>query len=184
MIILISGVSCTGKTLMAQNLLEKYKIPYFSIDHLKMGLYRGKSDCEFTPLDSNNYIGNKLWPILKGMIMTNIENAQNIIMEGCYLLPGLVSDLENKYPDQIISVFLGFSTNYIKENFKSGIIKYRSVMENRGPEERPVTQFIREHNEFRKKCMRNNVNYFEIDNDYKEEIKRVYDFMDDKISFN
>ncbi|MFW6016820.1 MAG: 2-phosphoglycerate kinase [bacterium] len=182
MIILISGISCTGKTLMAQNLLEKYKIPYFSIDHLKMGLYRGKSDCEFTPQDSNEYIGKKLWSIIKGMIMTNIENDQNIIMEGCYLLPGLVSDLEKDYPDQIISVFLGFSTNYVKENFKSGIIKYRSVIEKREyPEERPVTQFIQEHNDFRKKCSENKVNYFEIDNDYEEEIRKVYEFIDDKM---
>ncbi len=40
MIILIGGSSHTGKTLMAQKLLEKYKFPYLSIDHLKMGLIR------------------------------------------------------------------------------------------------------------------------------------------------
>lgn len=38
MIILITGASHTGKTLLAQKLLEKYKYPYLSIDHLKMGL--------------------------------------------------------------------------------------------------------------------------------------------------
>jgi dephospho-CoA kinase len=42
MVILIGGVSCTGKTVMAQKLLEKYKIPYLSIDNVKMGLIRGK----------------------------------------------------------------------------------------------------------------------------------------------
>jgi adenylate kinase family enzyme len=41
MVILVGGVSCTGKTVMAQKLLEKYKIPYLSIDHIKMGLIRG-----------------------------------------------------------------------------------------------------------------------------------------------
>ena len=40
MIILISGTSHTGKTLLAQKLLDKYKYPYLSIDHLKMGLIR------------------------------------------------------------------------------------------------------------------------------------------------
>jgi len=40
MIILITGASHTGKTLLAQKLLEKYKYPYLSIDHLKMGLIR------------------------------------------------------------------------------------------------------------------------------------------------
>ncbi len=40
MIILIAGASHTGKTKPAQSLLEKYKFPYLSIDHLKMGLIR------------------------------------------------------------------------------------------------------------------------------------------------
>lgn len=40
MVILIAGASHTGKTLFAQKLLEKYKYPYLSIDHLKMGLIR------------------------------------------------------------------------------------------------------------------------------------------------
>ncbi len=40
MIILITGASHTGKTALAQKLLEKYKYPYLSIDHLKMGLIR------------------------------------------------------------------------------------------------------------------------------------------------
>ena len=40
MIILLTGASHTGKTELAQKLLEKYKIPYLSIDHLKMGLIR------------------------------------------------------------------------------------------------------------------------------------------------
>ena len=36
MIILITGASHTGKTLLAQRMLEEYKYPYLSIDHLKM----------------------------------------------------------------------------------------------------------------------------------------------------
>ena len=40
MIILITGASHTGKTLLAQRLLERYQYPYLSIDHLKMGLIR------------------------------------------------------------------------------------------------------------------------------------------------
>ena len=43
MIILIAGASHTGKTVLAQKILEKYKITYLSIDHLKMGLIRSKN---------------------------------------------------------------------------------------------------------------------------------------------
>jgi len=183
MIILVGGISCTGKTLMSQKLLERYKIPYFSIDHLKMGLYRSDSNCGFTPMDSNEVIGEKLWPIIKGIIMTNIENDQNIIIEGCYLLPNFVKDFEREYLDEIISVFIGFSTNYIKENFTSNIIKHRSAIETRDYEEdRPITQFINEHDELRKECIENGVEYFQIDNDYEKEIQKVYDFIGNRIS--
>ena len=34
MIILITGASHTGKTLLAQKMLEKYHYPYLSVDHL------------------------------------------------------------------------------------------------------------------------------------------------------
>ena len=43
MVILITGASHTGKTQLAQKLLEKYKYPYLSIDHLKMGLIRSEN---------------------------------------------------------------------------------------------------------------------------------------------
>ena len=52
MIILISGASHTGKTLLAQRLLEKYKYPYLSIDHLKMGLIRS-GQTPLTPEDDS-----------------------------------------------------------------------------------------------------------------------------------
>ena len=183
MVILVGGISCTGKTLMSQKLLEKYKIPYLSIDHLKMGLYRGDSNCGFTPMDSNEVIGEKLWPIIKGIIMTNIENNQNIIIEGCYLLSNLINDFEREYLDKIISVFIVFSTNYIKENFTSNIIKHRSAIETRNSkEDRPITKFINEHDELRKKCIENGVEHFEINSDYEKEIQRVYDFIENRIS--
>lgn len=43
MIILIGGSSHTGKTFLAQKLLERYKYPYLSIDHLKMGLIKSNN---------------------------------------------------------------------------------------------------------------------------------------------
>src|SRR5690606_7820320 len=154
MVILISAVGSTGKTLMAQNLLETYKIPYLSIDHLKMGLYRGDTNCGFTPLDSTEVIGDKLWPILKGIIMTNIENDQQIIMEGCYILPHYIREFNHNYSEQIIPVFFGFSPNYIKENFTSKIVKFRNTMERRDwPEERSIQELIKEHEEFKSMCL-------------------------------
>ena len=72
MIILIAGDTHTGKTLLAQKLLEKYKYPYLSIDHLKMGLIRSKQ-CTLPADSSDMELTNYLWPIVREMIKTCIE---------------------------------------------------------------------------------------------------------------
>ena len=83
MIVLITGASHTGKTALAQKLLEKYKYPYLSIDHLKMGLIRS-GYTKLTPEDDNELTGY-LWPIIREMIKTAVENKRNLIIEGCYI---------------------------------------------------------------------------------------------------
>ncbi|MFC4402589.1 2-phosphoglycerate kinase [Gracilibacillus xinjiangensis] len=183
MIILIGGPSCTGKTNMAQKLLEKYQIPYFSIDHLKMGIYRSDQNCGFTPLDSEEKIAGKLWPVIREMIKTMMENKQNAIMEGCYLLPEQIEALRKQYSNEIISLYLTFSANYIQNHFDSHIIPYRNVIEERGgEEERPIAQFIHEHKKWRGKCLSHNACFFEIQEDYAQEIERVYAYLEEKIN--
>ena len=81
MVIIITGASHTGKTLLAQKTLEKYKYPYLSIDHLKMGLIRSKST-SLTPLSSDEALTEYLWPTVREIIKTAIENGQNLIVEG------------------------------------------------------------------------------------------------------
>ena len=62
MIILIAGATHAGKTNLAQRLLEKYKYPYLSIDHLKMGLIRS-GNTDLTPESDDNALTEYLWII-------------------------------------------------------------------------------------------------------------------------
>ena len=80
MIILITGASHTGKTLLAQKLLEKYNYPYLSIDHLKMGMIRS-GNTQLTPVSADTELTMFLWPIVREIIKTVIENRQNLIIE-------------------------------------------------------------------------------------------------------
>ena len=100
MIILITGASHTGKTALAQKLLEKYKCPYLSIDHLKMGLIRS-GNTELTPLSDDSALTEYLWPIVREMIKTAIENKQNLIVEGCYIPFDWQEDFEAEYLEKI-----------------------------------------------------------------------------------
>ena len=84
MVFLIAGASHTGKTALAQRLLEKYGYPYLSIDHLKMGLIRS-GYTTLTPMSEDRELTNYLWPVVREIIKTAIENHQNLIVEGCYI---------------------------------------------------------------------------------------------------
>ena len=100
MIILITGASHTGKTMFAQKMLEKYKYPYLSIDHLKMGLIRS-GNTDLTPLSDDAVLTEYLWPIVCEMIKTAIENKQNLIVEGCYIPLDWKKDFDKEYFENI-----------------------------------------------------------------------------------
>ena len=167
MVIIITGPTHTGKTLLAQKLLEKYKYPYLSIDHLKMGLIRRKNTT-LTPYDDDELV-DYLWNILKEIIKTAIENKQNLIIEGCYVPFNYESYFSKEYLDNIKYVCLIFSENYIKNSFNN-IIKYESIIENRLYTEITIDSLIKENKETLENAKKYNVNYILIENDYNLDI--------------
>ena len=128
MIILIAGATHTGKTAYAQKLLEKYHYPYFSIDHLKMGLIRS-GNTNLTPMDDDK-LTDYLWPIVREMIKTAIENRQNLIVEGCYIPFDWEKDFDEGYRKEIRYVCLIMSQRYIETHF-GDIKKHASDIEDR-----------------------------------------------------
>lgn len=116
MIVLIGGASHTGKTVLAQRLLEKYHYPYLSIDHLKMGLIRS-GNTDLTPMDDDK-LTNYLWPIVREMVKTAIENNQNLVVEGCYIPFNWQKDFEPEYLAHIRYCCLIMSRNYIESRFE------------------------------------------------------------------
>ncbi|MBQ5837238.1 MAG: AAA family ATPase, partial [Clostridia bacterium] len=117
MIILIAGASHVGKTNLAQKLLEKYKYPYLSIDHLKMGLIRS-GNTDLTPMSDTADLTAYLWPIVREMIKTAIENKQNLIVEGCYIPFDWQKDFSDAYLGDIRYCCLVMSENYIRHHFE------------------------------------------------------------------
>lgn len=128
MIILIAGTTHTGKTNYAQRLLEKYHYPYLSIDHLKMGLIRS-GHTKLTPMDDDK-LTDYLWPIVREMVKTAIENKQNLIVEGCYIPFDWQKDFTEEYLEHIQYTCLIMSRKYIEEHF-ADIQSYASVIESR-----------------------------------------------------
>ena len=129
MIVLIAGASHTGKTLLAQRLLEKHGFPYLSIDHLKMGLIRS-GQTNLTPEDDDEKLTAYLWPIVREMIKTAVENKQNLIVEGCYIPFTWQKDFEDRYLREIRYVCLVMTESYIRSHFED-IKAYAGTIEDR-----------------------------------------------------
>lgn len=169
MIILITGASHVGKTALAQQLLEKYKYPYLSIDHLKMGLIRS-GNTELTPMSDDDDLTAYLWPIVREMIKTAIENDQNMIVEGCYIPFDWEKDFDAEYLEDIRYYCLVMSENYIKKHF-SDIKKYASVIENRlDDEDCTLESVLKDNAKVLELARKHNVNYVLIDDKYEVDI--------------
>ena len=163
MIILITGASHTGKTLLAQKLLEKYKYPYLSVDHLKMGLIRS-GQTELTPYDDDKLTAY-LWDILKEMIKTAIENDQNLIVEGCYIPFNWKDSFDDDYLPQIKYICLVMSESYINSHF-SDIVNFGNVIEKRLSNDISIEEIIQDNQEYLRGCSRYGLDYFLIDDEY------------------
>ena len=164
MIILITGASHTGKTALAQKLLETYSYPYLSIDHLKMGLIRS-GNTELTPMSDTEELTNYLWPIVREMIKTAIENEQNLIVEGCYIPFDWKKDFEERYLEHIQYYCLVMSEGYIRTHF-ADIQKYANVVEKRLEDDCTIESVLEDNKQMLELAKKHHVNYVLIDDKY------------------
>ena len=168
MVILIGGTTHAGKTALSQRLLEKYLIPYISIDHLKMGLIRsGKTT--LTPNDDEK-LTPYLWSIVKEIIKTAIENEQNIIIEGCYIPFDWQKDFDEPYLTQIKYYCLIMTADYIENNF-SDILKFENVIEKRISCVVNKDDLIKDNQQNLLLCKKYGLNYVLIDKVYSADIQ-------------
>lgn len=168
MIFLIGGATHTGKTLFAQKLLQKYGYPYLSIDHLKMGLIRS-GNTALTPMDDDK-LTDYLWPIVREMIKTAIENGQNLIVEGCYIPFDWQRDFGEAYRKEIRYVCLVMSQRYIQTHY-ADIIAHAGVIENRLDDSELTMQKLMEENEHNlDQCIAHSCDYILIDGTYEVDL--------------
>ena len=169
MIILIAGASHTGKTALAQKLLEKYNYPYLSIDHLKMGLIRS-GNTELTPLSSDEALTDYLWKIVREIIKTSIENKQNLIVEGCYIPFDWKKDFSREYLGEISYYCLVMTEKYIRKHFDD-IKKYADVIEKRLDDSYcTLESVLRDNMQVLSMAEKHNTNCVLIDDEYSIDI--------------
>jgi 2-phosphoglycerate kinase len=164
-VILIAGHGHTGKTLLAQKLLERLSYPYLSIDHLKMGLIRAGLTA-LTPESDDAELTAYLWPVVREMVKTTIENRQNLIAEGCYIPFDFAASLEERYLREVFYVCLIFSERYIRERY-ADIFTHERAIEHRVSDSRcPPEELIAAHRRNLELCERYGLDHILIDGPY------------------
>lgn len=166
MVYLIGGSSHVGKTYLSQKLMEKYGIPYFSLDHLKMGLIRSG----FTELttEQDGAMRTYMWPVVREMIKTVVENRQNLIVEGCYIPGDWAESFTDEYLTNIRAVFIVMSEAYIRSH-REDIVQYGDVIEKRMFESVNIDRLVSCSAMFKEWALENESPCLEIDEAYSEE---------------
>ena len=169
MIYLIAGASHTGKTLLAQQLLERRHIPYLSLDHLKMGLIRSGT-IALSPTQ-DEALSAVLWPIAREMIRTALENRQSLTVEGCYIPYTWQQDFTPAERAEIRYLCLVMSRDYLLRHFVQ-VQRYANVVEHRlDDSDFTLDTALADNAETLRQCQLHGLPYRLIDETYPREIE-------------
>ena len=133
-----------------------------------MGLIR----CNFTTISVSDdaKLTQFLWPLVKEIIKTAIENNQNLIIEGCYIPFDWEKDFSKEHLTQIKYYCLIMSKDYIQKHF-SDILANESIVEQRLTSGDLVQgNLIKENESNLQMCKKYGLNYILIDTEYKVDI--------------
>ena len=133
-----------------------------------MGLIRsGYTDLTVKDDDA---LTSLMWPIVREMIKTAIENEQHMVIEGCYLPFDWRKDFDEEYLPHIRFVCLVMTENYLRNHF-SDVRHYASVVENREEEpELDLAELIRDNAANLAQCREHGCEVILIDNEYRVEL--------------
>lgn len=164
MVILITGATHTGKTVLARRLVERYGYACLSLNLLKMGLIRS-GNTPLTPEDDDALTGY-LWPIAREMVKTAIENRQDLIVEGCYIPGDWQRGFSAGYLAQIRYLCLVMSPRYIRENFTAVLAHANDAEQRLDDSGCTMDALLADNARYRAQCEANGLPFHLIDGAY------------------
>lgn len=183
MLYLLGGSPRVGKTTLSKKFTSETGIPSFGLDYLKMGLARGLPELGVNPNGGDLNIAKQIWPIVKGMAMTYIENNEEYLLEGTYLLPEYVAELQQMCGNQIRSCFIGYAeidtaekVRHIREyGEQNDEMDWSSDNEEEAKEK---VEFLKKFSVYIKtECNKYGLTYFENATDHKKAIVDIIHFL-------
>ena len=138
-----------------------------------MGLIRS-GNTALTPLSDDRELTDYLWPIVREIIKTAVENSQNLIVEGCYIPFDWEKDFEKEYLCNIRYCCIVMSENYIRAHFDD-IKKYASVIEHRlNDEDFTLENALQDNAQILNIVQKHDLNHILIDTDYETTLNKAF----------
>ena len=182
MLLLVSGTSRSGKTLIARRILADKRIPYLSLDWLMMGFNDGLPEYGIHHLLWPDEIARKMGPFLLAMIDSMLVDGMDYVIEGEAMLPELVADLVEKHPGKIRAVFVGYTEISVED--KVALVKKHGAGESDWLTSRS-DEYIRDHignmiaysKMIRSECNKHGLPYFDTSEDFPGAIEAATGFL-------
>lgn len=174
MFYLIGGAPRTGKSTLAQKLVERNAIPFVSTDVLLHMVSDTLPELSLTkPYEE---IPEKFFPYIKNLFKHLDSSLKNYTVEGDLLLPSHISVLQKEY--ELRSCFLGFSSITLQE-LEQHVGENDWIQELPASEKANLPKWIMAKSlQIKQECDRYNVPYVDMSSDsYEQCLERAYSFL-------
>jgi 2-phosphoglycerate kinase len=185
MLYIIGGASRTGKSMISRELMTKTGIPCFSLDVLMIGLANGLPEYGINPDDPEFRNAEKMWPILRSMLINMIETGTECIVEGYTIFPEHVNEIMSLFPEHVKSCFLGYAEINPEKKLEE-IRKYSDLPNDwaKTTSDRDVLELIKRsirYSRFLKtECEKYEILYFDQSEDFTSTKRRVIEYLDNQ----
>lgn len=182
MLYIISGSSRSGKTMIAEKIMEQCKIPYLSIDWLVMGFTNGIPEYGIHDKLWPNEIAEKIWSFLKAFCENLIWSGTDYVIEGEAVLPELINGLLKKYPDSVKVCYVGYTEVNINDKVKD-IYDYSSEkndwLTNESNEyvQNHISNMIEYSKGIKKACENYNIRYFDTSENFTQALNNAIKYL-------
>lgn len=182
MLYLLGGASRAGKGIVADRFLRELAIPYFSIDYLVSGLAKGFPVSQISHELPNIQRAEKVWPVLKPMLINILQAEKNYLVDGDAMLPRDLRELLDEYPASVKACFVG----YVDAEPKQKLDEVRTFIGNtnnwtEGCTDAYLLQHIQAMKDFSRyvqdECKEYNLQYFDVSCNFPETLKSVFDYL-------
>ena len=133
-----------------------------------MGLIRsGNTDLT---VEDDAELTDYLWPIVREMVKTAIENGQNLIVDGCYIPFDWRNDFGDQYLPHIRHICLCLSETYVEKHFDDILLHACDIESRLDDSSCTVERLKRDNRMYLEGSRQHGLDVWLIEDDYEREI--------------